>query len=95
MLLYYVNNNAPVRVGLVLTTQSAVDGKTVPPTTALDLAAPFTGPTSFRLCRDHLDEVVLVPDERILAAQALGLTLHDHLVIGKSAEFSFKSAGYL
>ena len=29
------------------------------------------------------------------AAQALGLTLHDHLVIGKSAEFSFKSAGYL
>ena len=29
------------------------------------------------------------------AAQALGLTLHDHLIIGKSAEFSFKSAGYL
>ena len=29
------------------------------------------------------------------AAEALGLTLHDHLVIGKSAEFSFKSAGYL
>ena len=29
------------------------------------------------------------------AAQALGLTLHDHLIIGKSAEFSFKGAGYL
>jgi len=29
------------------------------------------------------------------AAHALGLTLHDHLVIGKSAEFSFKSEGYL
>ena len=29
------------------------------------------------------------------AAQALGLKLHDHLVIGKSAEFSFKSAGFL
>jgi len=29
------------------------------------------------------------------ATRALGLTLHDHLVIGKSAEFSFKSAGYL
>lgn len=29
------------------------------------------------------------------AARALGLTLHDHLVIGKSAEFSFRSAGCL
>ncbi|SMX24920.1 RadC family protein [Boseongicola aestuarii] len=29
------------------------------------------------------------------AARALGLTVHDHLIIGKSAEFSFKSAGYL
>lgn len=29
------------------------------------------------------------------AAQALGLTLHNHLIIGKSAEFSFKGAGYL
>jgi DNA repair protein RadC len=28
-------------------------------------------------------------------AEALGLTLHDHLIIGKSAELSFRSAGYL
>ena len=29
------------------------------------------------------------------AAQALGLMLHDHLIIGKSQELSFRSAGYL
>jgi len=29
------------------------------------------------------------------AAQALGLTLHDHLIIGKSSELSFRGAGYL
>lgn len=29
------------------------------------------------------------------AAQALSITIHDHLIIGKSAEFSFRSAGYL
>lgn len=29
------------------------------------------------------------------AAEALGLTVHDHLIIGKSDEFSFRSAGYL
>ncbi len=29
------------------------------------------------------------------AAQALGLTVHDHLIIGKSQELSFRSAGYL
>lgn len=29
------------------------------------------------------------------AAQALGLTLHDHLIIGRSKELSFRSAGYL
>lgn len=29
------------------------------------------------------------------ACQALGLTLHDHLIIGKSQELSFRSAGYL
>ena len=28
-------------------------------------------------------------------AEALGLTLHDHLIIGKSTELSFRSAGYL
>ena len=30
-----------------------------------------------------------------LACGALGLTLHDHLIVGKSQELSFKSAGYL
>ena len=29
------------------------------------------------------------------AANALSISLHDHLVIGKSDEFSFRSAGYL
>lgn len=29
------------------------------------------------------------------AAQALGLTLHDHLIIGKSQELSFRADGYL
>lgn len=29
------------------------------------------------------------------ACLALGLTLHDHLIIGKSTELSFRSAGYL
>ncbi len=40
-------------------------------TVADSLAAPFTGPTSYALCREHLDEIVLVSDEQILAAQAL------------------------
>jgi DNA repair protein RadC len=30
-----------------------------------------------------------------VAAEALGLTLHDHLVVGKSRELSFRSAGLL
>jgi DNA repair protein RadC len=29
------------------------------------------------------------------AAQAVGLTVHDHIIIGKSTELSFRSAGYL
>jgi DNA repair protein RadC len=29
------------------------------------------------------------------AAQVLGITLHDHLIIGKSRELSFRSEGYL
>jgi DNA repair protein RadC len=34
--------------------------------------------------------------QQILAAcQALGMTLHDHLIIGKSTELSFRSEGYL
>ncbi|MBC7156942.1 MAG: DNA repair protein RadC, partial [Rhodobacteraceae bacterium] len=33
---------------------------------------------------------------RILdAAEVLGLTLHDHLVIGKACEISFRAEGYL
>ena len=30
-----------------------------------------------------------------LACSALGLTLHDHIIVGKSRELSFKSEGYL
>lgn len=30
-----------------------------------------------------------------MACSALGLTLHDHLIVGKSRELSFKSAGYI
>ena len=29
------------------------------------------------------------------AARALSITLHDHLIVGRSDEFSFRSAGYL
>ncbi|MEM9552396.1 MAG: JAB domain-containing protein, partial [Pseudomonadota bacterium] len=29
------------------------------------------------------------------ACDALGLTLHDHLIIGKSTELSFRGSGYL
>ncbi len=29
------------------------------------------------------------------AAHTLSISLHDHLIIGKSAEFSFRTAGYL
>jgi DNA repair protein RadC len=29
------------------------------------------------------------------AARALGITLHDHLIIGKSCETSFRAQGYL
>ncbi|MEL6452823.1 MAG: DNA repair protein RadC [Pseudomonadota bacterium] len=34
-------------------------------------------------------------DQMALACQALGITLHDHLIVGKSRELSFKSSGYL
>lgn len=40
-------------------------------TIADSLAAPFTGPTSYALCREYLDEIVLVTDAEILAAQRL------------------------
>lgn len=42
-------------------------------TIADSLAAPFTGPVSFGLCRAHLDAVVLVDDEQLRAAQRLAL----------------------
>lgn len=29
------------------------------------------------------------------AAEVMGITLHDHLIIGKSCELSFRSEGYL
>lgn len=29
------------------------------------------------------------------AAQVMGITLHDHLIIGKSREVSFRGEGYL
>lgn len=34
-------------------------------------------------------------DQMGMACSALGLTLHDHLIVGKSRELSFKSEGYL
>lgn len=38
----------------------------------------------------------LAMTDRILQAlDALGITLHDHLIIGKSSELSFRSSGYL
>lgn len=38
---------------------------------------------------------IAMTDQINAACLALGLTLHDHLVIGKSRELSFRSAGYL
>lgn len=38
---------------------------------------------------------IAMTDKIALAADALGLTIHDHLVIGRESEFSFRSAGYL
>ncbi len=39
-------------------------------TVADSLAAPFTGTTSLSLCQQHVDEVLLLEDTEILAAQA-------------------------
>lgn len=41
------------------------------------------------------DADISVTAQIAAAAQALGLTLHDHLIIGKAREVSFRSAGYL
>lgn len=38
---------------------------------------------------------IAMTDQINAACQALGLTLHDHLIIGKSQELSFRSAGHL
>lgn len=38
---------------------------------------------------------ITMTDQINAACQALGLTLHDHLIIGKSRELSFRSEGYL
>jgi DNA repair protein RadC len=38
---------------------------------------------------------IAMTDQVSRAAQALGLTVHDHLIIGKSRELSFRAAGYL
>ncbi|MEP2892225.1 RadC family protein [Tateyamaria sp.] len=38
---------------------------------------------------------ITMTDQMGQACDALGLTLHDHLIIGKSQEISFKSEGYL
>ena len=41
------------------------------------------------------DSDVAMTRQVTAAAEALGLTLHDHLIIGKSTELSFRTAGYL
>lgn len=38
---------------------------------------------------------ITMTDQINAACQALGLVLHDHLIIGKSRELSFRSEGYL
>lgn len=41
------------------------------------------------------DADIAMTEQVNAAATALGLTLHDHLIIGKSRELSFRAAGYL
>lgn len=38
---------------------------------------------------------ISMTNQILLAAEALGLTLHDHLIVGKSTELSFRSSGFL
>lgn len=45
-------------------------------TIADSLAPPFTGPTTFALCRDHLDDVVTLPDSALIDAMRV---LYDDL----------------
>ena len=41
------------------------------------------------------DADVAMTDRIRVAADSVGITIHDHLVIGKSAEVSFRAEGYL
>ena len=41
------------------------------------------------------DEDIAMTNQIRDAAEALGIVLHDHLIIGKSCELSFRTAGYL
>ncbi len=41
------------------------------------------------------DSDIAMTDQIRAALTALGITLHDHLIIGKSAELSFRAQGYL
>jgi DNA repair protein RadC len=41
------------------------------------------------------DSDVAMTRQVAAAAEALGLVLHDHLIVGKSTELSFRTAGYL
>ncbi|MEZ5911085.1 MAG: DNA repair protein RadC [Paracoccaceae bacterium] len=41
------------------------------------------------------DADIAVTHQIVAATETLGLVLHDHLIIGKSREISFRSAGYL
>ncbi|MEO0864217.1 MAG: JAB domain-containing protein, partial [Pseudomonadota bacterium] len=45
--------------------------------------------------QDHCQSDIDMTHQVEMACGALGLTLHDHLIVGKSRELSFKSAGYL
>ncbi|SDI80846.1 RadC family protein [Aliiruegeria lutimaris] len=38
---------------------------------------------------------IAMTEKIVIAAEALGLAIHDHLVIGRETEFSFRSAGFL
>ncbi|MBE1284513.1 MAG: DNA repair protein RadC [Rhodobacteraceae bacterium] len=38
---------------------------------------------------------IVMTDQILQACSALGITLHDHLIIGKSTELSFRTEGYL
>jgi len=41
------------------------------------------------------DADITMTGQIVDAAEVLGITLHDHLIIGKERELSFRAAGYL